>query len=132
LRNLIALMPRLRVVILHGAAAAKGWKLFLRQHHGMIERRGIVWLETYHTSRQALQTPDRVERELREASIRNAFSLAAAVMRSPIWPTVESEPRFQQSEPETVPDKHGSGGGPPDGTSANDDAADPLRPARHT
>jgi hypothetical protein len=58
------------VVTLHGAAAATGWKLFLRQHHGLIERRGIVWLETYHTSRQALQTPDPVERELREASIR--------------------------------------------------------------
>jgi hypothetical protein len=79
-------MPRLRVVILHGAAAAKGWKLLLRQHHGVIERRGIVWLATYHTSRQALQTPDPAERELREASIRNAFSLAAAVMRCPTWP----------------------------------------------
>jgi hypothetical protein len=86
LRNLIALLPGLRVVTLHGAAAAKGWKLFLRQHYGVIERQGIVWLETYHTSRQALQTPDPVERELREASIRNAFALVAAVMRSPTWP----------------------------------------------
>jgi hypothetical protein len=102
LRNLIALMPRLRVVTLHGAAAAKGWKLFLRQHHGLVERRGIVWLETYHTGRQALQTPDPVERELREASIRNAFSLAAAVMRSPMWPPVDREPRSQQSAPETA------------------------------
>ena len=50
LRNLIGLMPRLRVVILHGAAAAKGWKLFLREHHALIERRGVVWLETYHQS----------------------------------------------------------------------------------
>ena len=90
LRDLISLMPRLRVVVLHGTAAAKGWKLFLREHHGMVNRRGIVWLATYHTSRQALQTPDRVERELREASIRNAFALAASVMRSPAWPAVAS------------------------------------------
>jgi hypothetical protein len=102
LRKLIALMPRLRVVTLHGAAAAKGWKLFLRQHHGLIERRGIVWVETYHTSRQALQTPDPVERELREACIRNAFSLAAAVMRSPMWPSVYRGPRSEQTEPETA------------------------------
>lgn len=83
LRDLICLMPRLRVVILHGTAAAKGWKLFLREHHRLVKDRCIVWLATYHTSRQALQTPDRVERELREANIRNAFALAASVMRSP-------------------------------------------------
>jgi hypothetical protein len=72
LRDLIGLMPRLRVVLVHVTAADKGWKLFLRENLGLIERRGIVWLSTYHTSHQALQTPDRVEGELREASIRNA------------------------------------------------------------
>lgn len=92
LRDLMGLMPRLRVVTLHGTAAAKGWKLFLRQHRGLVERRGIVWLTTYHTSRQALQTPDRVERELREASISNAFRLAASVIRSPAWPVVAHDP----------------------------------------
>jgi hypothetical protein len=56
LSELIGLMPNLRVVILHGSAADKGWKLFLRQDLGLIQRRGIVWLSTYHTSRQALQT----------------------------------------------------------------------------
>lgn len=101
LRDLIGLMPRLRVVILHGTAAAKGWKLFLREHHDLVERRGVVWLATYHTSRQALQTPDRVERELREASIRNAFVLAASVMRSPAWPVVDHESRSQQTGAET-------------------------------
>jgi len=91
LRGLISLMPCLRVVTLHGGAAAKGWKLFLREHHDMVKRAGIVWLETYHTSRQALQTPDRVERELREANIRNAFALAASVMHSSTWPTVSRD-----------------------------------------
>lgn len=86
LRDLICLMPRLRVVLLHGTAADKGWKLFLREHLDLVEQRGIVWLSTYHTSRQALQTPDRVERELREASIRNDFALAARVMRALSWP----------------------------------------------
>ena len=90
LRELIGLMPRLRVVLVHGTAADKGWKLFLRDNRNLIERRGIVWLSTYHTSRQALQTPDRVERELREASIRNALALAASVMRAPSWPAGNS------------------------------------------
>jgi hypothetical protein len=94
-------MPRLRVVTLHGTAAAKGWKLFLREHHALVERRGIVWLETYHTSRQALQTPDRVERELREVSIRNAFALAASVTRSPTWPVTDHEPPSPRAEAPT-------------------------------
>jgi hypothetical protein len=33
-----------------------------------LEGAGIVWLSTYHPSRQALQTPDPVERELRVAA----------------------------------------------------------------
>ena len=100
LRGLIGLMPRLRVVLLHGTAAGKGWKLFLREHLDLIRQRGIVWLSTYHTSRQALHTPDRVERELREASIRNACALAATVMRAPAWPTADHGPQFQQAETE--------------------------------
>jgi hypothetical protein len=101
LRDLISLMPRLRVVLVHGLAAGKGWKLFLRENLGLIERRGIVWLSTYHTSRQALQTPDRVERELRDASIRNALVLSAAVMRAPSWPAGNSRPLSRRTEPET-------------------------------
>ena len=100
LRDLIGLMPRLRVVLVHGLAAGKGWKLFLRENLGLIERRGIVWLSTYHTSRQALQTPDRVERGLRDASIRNALVLAAAVMRAPSWPAGNSRQPSRRTEPE--------------------------------
>jgi hypothetical protein len=101
LRDLIGLMPRLRVVLVHGTAAGKGWKLFLRENRNLIERRGIVWLSTYHTSRQALQTPDRVERELREASIRNALTLAASVMRAPSCPADNSRPPSRQTEADT-------------------------------
>lgn len=88
--RLMGLMPRLRVVLVHGAAAEKGWKLFLREHLDLIEQRDIVWLSTYYTSRQALQTPDRIERELREAHIRNACALAASVLQAPAWPSSES------------------------------------------
>ena len=84
----------------HGLAAGKGWRLFLRENLGLIERRGIVWLSTYHTSRQALQTPDRVERGLRDASIRNALVLAAAVMRAPSWPAGNSRQPSRRTEPE--------------------------------
>ena len=52
--DVMSLMPRLRVVILHGTAAARGWKLFLREHHGLAGRRGIVGLAAYRASRQAL------------------------------------------------------------------------------
>jgi hypothetical protein len=90
LRQLMDLMPHLRVVLLHGTAADKGWKLFLREHCDLVERRGILWLSTYHTSRQALQTRDPIERELREASIRNTCSLAASVLRAPSLPNGNS------------------------------------------
>jgi hypothetical protein len=75
---------------------------YMRQNRDLIERRGIVWLSTYHTSRQALQTPDRLKRELREASIRNALALAASVMRAPSWPagTYRSPSRHAEAEPE--------------------------------
>jgi hypothetical protein len=86
LRRLMGLMPDLRAVLVHGTAAEKGWKLFRREHLDLVEQRDIVWLSTYHTSRQALQTTDGVERELREAHIRNACALAASVMRAPSWP----------------------------------------------
>jgi hypothetical protein len=86
LRRVMVLMPRLRVVLVHGGSADQGWKLFRREHLDVLETRGIVWLSTYHTSRQALQTPDPVERELREAHIRNTFAVAASVMHAPSWP----------------------------------------------
>lgn len=37
LRDLIGLMPHLRVVRVHGAAAEKGWKLLLRDHLDLVE-----------------------------------------------------------------------------------------------
>ena len=83
LHRMIALLPRLRVVLVPGTAADKGWKLFRRKHVALLERRGIVWLPTHHKSRHALQIPDPVERELREAHIRNAFTWAASVMNAP-------------------------------------------------
>jgi hypothetical protein len=86
----MGLMPDLRVVLVHGIAAEKGWKLFLREHLDLVEQRGIVSVATYHTSRQALQTPDPVVRELREAHIRNACALAASVLRAPSWPSISS------------------------------------------
>lgn len=86
----MGLTPRLRVVVVHGAAADQGWKLVPREHLDLVEQRGIVSVATYHTSRQALQTPGPVERALREAHIRNACALAASVLRAPSWPSTSS------------------------------------------
>jgi hypothetical protein len=57
-----------------------------------------VGLSTYHTSRQALQTPDRVEREFRETGSRNALVIAASVMRAPSWPEGSSRPPEAETE----------------------------------
>jgi hypothetical protein len=92
LRKLIALTPRLRVVTLHGTAAVKGWKLLLRKHHRLIEQRGIVWLETYHTSRQALQTPDPVERERYPAARLHCRAASGADAAAPTGSRAPADP----------------------------------------
>jgi len=91
LLRLLGLMPRLRAVLVHGTAADKGWRLFQREHLDVLEERGIIWLSTYHTSRQALQTRDPVECEMREAHIRNTCALAASVMHACSWPAADSD-----------------------------------------
>jgi hypothetical protein len=48
----------------------------------------IVQLARHHGAQQALQTPDPVERELRESHIRNTLALASSVMHAQSWPLV--------------------------------------------
>jgi hypothetical protein len=56
LKRVIDLLPNLKVVMAHGGDAHVAWRLFARQYPSTASRYALI--ETYHTSRQALQTPD--------------------------------------------------------------------------
>ena len=81
LRQLVDLMPRLQVVLLLGRDAQAAWALFMGEHGGTIDERGIRALSTFHPSRQALQHPDKAEQQRREENIRSTLADAAALLR---------------------------------------------------
>lgn len=76
----VGLMRELRVVLLHGCDAERGWKLFLKSHQELIDDRGIQWLWTLHTIRQALQHQDPAERKRCEKHIHDTLVEAAVVI----------------------------------------------------
>lgn len=78
LRRLIDLLPELQVVIAHGGAAQTAWQRFERKYPRAADRLEVI--KTYHTSQQALWTPDVEERERRQADIANAYAKAAAML----------------------------------------------------
>lgn len=63
----------------HGGDAQRAWKLFSRHYPSAAHR--VLSIETYHTSRQALRTPDPLERAAREDKLRNDFTLAAEALQ---------------------------------------------------
>ncbi|MFE6923801.1 uracil-DNA glycosylase [Nocardia sp. NPDC057663] len=78
LRRLIDLLPELQVVIAHGGAAQTAWLRFERKYPRVSSRLKVI--KTYHTSQQALWTPNVEERERRQADIANAYAKAAALL----------------------------------------------------
>lgn len=79
LKALLELLPKLRVVMLHGSTAQASWKKFERRYSGYSRSRNLDIISTYHTSRQALWTPDPAERIKRLENLRIAFARAAGV-----------------------------------------------------
>jgi hypothetical protein len=77
LHEIVRLLPRLRVVMLHGGSAHAGWKHFERKYPESVQGRSIHVIKTYHTSRQAFWHPDPQVREKRKAHLRQAFAEAA-------------------------------------------------------
>ncbi|WAX55815.1 uracil-DNA glycosylase [Jatrophihabitans cynanchi] len=75
LLELIELMPRLRVVMLHGGSAHSGWRRLARRSPSTIA--DLTVIETYHTSRQAFWHPDPAIREQRAVHLAKAFIDAA-------------------------------------------------------
>jgi hypothetical protein len=82
LRTLIDLMPRLKVIMLHGGSALSGWKRLSREHPGLVATRSLKVISTYHTSRQAFWHADPNVRAYRKRHLRDAFLQAATELAS--------------------------------------------------
>jgi hypothetical protein len=80
LRQLLGLLPGLRVVMLHGGSAQDGWKRLARLHPGLASRVEVV--PTYHTSNRAFIGPPEI-REARMAALREAFARTAQILCEP-------------------------------------------------
>jgi hypothetical protein len=80
LRQLISLMPALRVVLLQGGEAQTLWRRFTRQHSDIGGRYTAV--ATYHPGRTALRHPDPAERARRSARRVQAFHEVAALLKA--------------------------------------------------
>jgi Uracil DNA glycosylase superfamily len=78
LRRLIAVLPRLRVVMLNGGDAQDLWRRFARKHRAVAEH--FTAIPTYHTSRQAFIGAKDV-REARMSHLKAAFAQAAKLLR---------------------------------------------------
>jgi uracil DNA glycosylase superfamily protein len=77
LRRLLGILPRLRVVMLHGGSAQDGWKRLVRRHPSLAA--GFEAIPTYHTSNQAFIGTSEV-RAHRMADLASAFTRAARTL----------------------------------------------------
>ncbi|MFC3960565.1 uracil-DNA glycosylase [Nocardia jiangsuensis] len=75
LEQVIALLPKLKVVLAHGLDAQAAWRRFERQHPEVASK--LIVIPTYHTSKQALFTQDEAVRAQREDKLRSDFAKAA-------------------------------------------------------
>ncbi|GAA3025679.1 hypothetical protein GCM10010528_04470 [Gordonia defluvii] len=78
LRRVITLCPNLKVVMPHGGAAQAAWRRFKLRNPAAV--RGIVTVESYHTSRQALWHKDPAIRGQREQKLADDFALTASIL----------------------------------------------------
>ncbi|NEM90881.1 uracil-DNA glycosylase [Galbitalea soli] len=79
--ELLELLPELRVILLQGRDAEAGWKRAARRLPAPIEERGVRVVATIHPGRQALFTPDCVERARRVAHQESAFAEVRELVR---------------------------------------------------
>ena len=80
LKRLIDLAPALKVVMLHGGDARTGWRRFVRRYPAAAK--GLVTVETYHTSRQAFWHKDPAVRLQRRAKLSADFVHVADLLRT--------------------------------------------------
>ncbi|MFG2563611.1 uracil-DNA glycosylase [Streptomyces sp. NPDC048496] len=65
LKQLLGLMPNVKVVLLQGSEAQRGWDRLLQTHPGVVRERSLEVVSTYHPGRQALFVRDPDERARR-------------------------------------------------------------------
>ena len=72
LRRLLALLPRLRAVVLHGRDVEDSWARLLRAHPGAVTGRDLAVSATWHPSAQVFAVPEPLRSE-REQHLRTAY-----------------------------------------------------------
>jgi hypothetical protein len=82
LKHIIDLMPKLRVVMLHGGSAHNGWMKFIKRYGEVDKDRGLLVIKTYHTSNQAFWHRDRTVIDDRKEHLRQSFDKAANYLRN--------------------------------------------------
>jgi hypothetical protein len=80
LKRVIELMPKLKVVMLHGGSAQDGWRRLTRRYPHLVATSGLSVIATYHTSRQAFWHPDAEVRKARKEHLRASFDQASRVL----------------------------------------------------
>jgi len=78
--ELINMLPRLRVVMLHGGSAKNIWKRLTKRYQNLELDRNLCVVETYHTSNQAFWHKDPEVREQRKEHLKNAFAVSSKVL----------------------------------------------------
>lgn len=78
LHRLRKLLPRLRVVLVHGGDAQDGWRRFKKQYPA--DAQGISVVATYHTSRQAFWHADPEVRKQRLEKLRSDLSAVVGLL----------------------------------------------------
>jgi hypothetical protein len=78
IRRLIELLPKLRVIMIHGRSAQRGWKRFMSRHGQLVLDRDLLVVSTWHTSQRALLHRNSAVREMRMEDLKLAFRQAAA------------------------------------------------------
>jgi hypothetical protein len=81
LADLIGLLPKLRVVMLHGGSAKHMWHRFA-ERYVTLGNRNIHVIETYHTSRQAFWHRDPAIRQARRKHLEESFKRAAEYLEA--------------------------------------------------
>ena len=80
LKRIIDLLPKLRVVLLHGGTAQNSWKRLTRRYPNIIVERGLQIIATYHTSPKAFWHSDAKVREKRRQNLRESLYRAAGLL----------------------------------------------------
>jgi uracil-DNA glycosylase len=80
--DLIALLPKLRVVMLHGGVAQNGWRKFTKRYPNLVHEKGLHVIKTYHTSRQAFWHKDPKVRKKRKEHLKKSFEEASKILYS--------------------------------------------------